>query len=89
MVTEDNSNSVAKRTLNFSVNDGTDAVSGATVNVDGSTGKTGSSGGCTVKNVTDGEHSVTVTKEGYEDYTGTIIVSEDNVSFTVSLQVSG
>ena len=60
-------------------------VSGAVVTVGESTGTTGPVGGCTVKNVTDGEHTVTVTADGYNDYTGTITVSEDNTSFTISL----
>ena len=74
-----------ERTINFSVNDGTDAIEGATVTVDESTETTDSAGGCSISDVTDGEHTVTVTADGYTDYTGTITVSEDNTSFTISL----
>lgn len=80
-----NTGSNTGRTLNFTVNDGTNPVSGATVTISETTGTTGSAGGCSLTNILDGEHTVTVTKEGYEEYTDTIIVSEDNTSFTITL----
>ena len=76
---------VTTRTLNFTVNDSNGSVEGAAVVIGDVTGTTGSAGGCSLQNISDGEHTVTVTKEGYEDYTGTITVSENNTSFTVTL----
>ena len=70
------------------MNDGTGSVEGATVAIGDVTGTTGSAGGCSLQNIPDGEQIVTVTKEGYTDYTGTITVSENNTSFTVSLTAS-
>ena len=67
------------------MNDGNNPVENATVAIGDVTGTTGSAGGCSLQNIPDGEQTVTVTKEGYEDYTGTITVSENNTSFTVSL----
>ncbi len=75
------------RSVSFTINDGTDAVSGATVVIDNDTDNsktTGGAGGCTA-NLTDGEHEVTVTKEGFTTKTETITVSADNTSFTISL----
>lgn len=70
------------------MNDGTGPVEGATVAIGDVTGTTGRAGGCSLQNIPDGEHTVTVTKDGYTDYTGTITVSEDNTSFTISLTAS-
>lgn len=67
------------------MNDGKSPVENATVAIGNVTGTTGSAGGCSLQNISDGEHTVTVTKEGYENYTNTITVSENNTSFTVSL----
>ena len=75
------------RTVSFTINDGTDAVSGATVVIDNDTDNsktTGGVGGCTAT-LTDGEHTVKVTKDGFTDKTETITVSESNTSFTISL----
>ena len=74
------------RNINFIVNDGTDAVQGATVSIDEITGTTGSQGGCTLQNVSDGEHSVTVSADGFTTKTETITVSESDTSFTISLE---
>ena len=67
------------------MNDGNSPVENATVAIGDVTGTTGSAGGCSLQNISDGEHTVTVTKEGYKDYTNTITVSEESTSFTVSL----
>lgn len=80
---------ITTKTISFSVNDGTDAIQGATVTVDGKTGTTGSAGGCSINEITNGEYTVTVTKEGYEDYTNTITVDDEHTSFTISLTESG
>lgn len=74
------------RNINFIINDGTDAIQGATVTIGQITGTTGSQGGCTLQNVADGENSVTVTAEGYTSKTETITVSENDTSFTISLE---
>ena len=70
------------------MNDGNNPVEKATVAIGDVTGTTGSAGGCSLQNIPDGEQTVTVTKEGYEDYTSTITVSEESTSFTVSLTAS-
>lgn len=88
--TEDNSvddNTVEEETtrnIRFTVNDGTDAISGATVTIDETIKNTGSAGGCTF-NLTDGEYTVVVSKDGYETVTDTITVNKDNTSFTITL----
>lgn len=74
-----------ERSVTFTINDGTDAIDGATVVIDSEVNKTtGSAGGCSAT-LTDGEHTVEVSKEGYVTKTETITVSEENTSFTVSL----
>ena len=73
--------------LSFTVNDGTDPIQGATVTIEGKTGTTGSAGGCTIEGILEGSHTVTVTKEGFTEYTDTITVSSESTSFTVSLVV--
>lgn len=73
------------RNLSFTVNDGTNPVEGATVTIGSVTGNTGSQGGCTLQGISDGSQTVTVTKEGFTEYTDTITVSEESTSFTVSL----
>lgn len=73
------------RNINISVNDGTDDVEGATVSIGNISGTTGSAGGCTLKNVPDGENTIEVIADGYGDYEDTITVSEDNTSFTITL----
>ena len=78
-----------QRTLSFTVTDDGDeptAISGAKVTVDNKkTGTTGAQGGCTVSSVGDGDHSVKVTAEGYEDYTGTKTSDSTHTSFTIQL----
>lgn len=76
------------RTINFTINDGTDPVSGATVSIGNKTGTTGTAGGCSLTEISDGEHTVTVIKEGYVEKVETIVVSENNTSFTISLTVN-
>ena len=70
------------------MNDGNSPVENATVAIGDVTGTTGRAGGCSLQIISDGEHTVTVTKDCYTDYTGTITVSEDNTSFTISLTAS-
>ncbi len=73
------------RNINFVINDGTDAIQGATVTIGEITSTTGSQGGCTLQGVSDGENSVTVEAEGYTTKTETITVSESDTTFTISL----
>ena len=85
---DNGSEEVTTRTLNFTVNNGTAPVENATVSIGDVTSTTGSAGGCSLQNIPDGEQTVNVTCEGYTDYTGTITVSEDNTTFTISLTAS-
>lgn len=73
------------RNISVNVTDGTNAVSDASVVIDDITRTTGSAGGCTFNDITDGEHTVTVTKTGYVTKTETITVSEDNTTFTITV----
>lgn len=73
------------RDISITVNDGSDPVEGVSVAIDEISGTTGAAGGCTLKNVADGEQTITATKEGYEEYSDTITVSENDTSFTISL----
>lgn len=75
----------SSRDISITVNDGTDPVEGVSVAIGQITGTTGAAGGCTLKSVEDGEQTITATKEGFEEYSDTITVSEDNTSFTISL----
>lgn len=74
-----------KRTLSITVDDGSDPVSGATVAIGDNSKSTGSAGGCTLQNISDGENVVNISKDGFETKTETIIVSADNTSFSFSL----
>lgn len=76
---------ITKYDLSFTINNGTTGISGATVTIGEVTGTTGSSGGCTLKDIEEGSQSVTVTKTGYVTKTETITVDEDHTSFTISL----
>lgn len=71
--------------ISFTINDGTDAISGATVTIGEDSKTTGSAGGCSFNEITEGEVSVTVSAEGYVTKTETITVDEDHTSFTISL----
>ena len=83
------------RTVNITVDDGdsTDpqGISGATVVIDGDTENartTGSSGG-TAPKLPDGEHTIAVSKSGYQDKSVTITVDSTHTSFTISLEAEG
>lgn len=62
--------------LTFNVTDADGAVNGATVSIDGKTGTTGAAGGCTVKNVSKGSKTLTVTATGHADYSANVTVSK-------------
>lgn len=75
----------SERSVHFTVSDGTGPVSGASVLIDGETSRTtGDAGGCNAT-LTDGEHTIAVTKEGYVDYEDTVTVSSDDTDFTITL----
>ena len=71
--------------LSFTVNDGTNAIEGATVAIGSKTGTTGGAGGCTIKDVAEGSVSVEVSATGYTTKTETITVDSEHTSFTISL----
>ena len=85
MILPDDEGNPETRNITFTVNDGTNPIQGASVSIGNITGTTGSQGGCTLQNVTDGENTVIVTADGYLTKTQTIIVSESDTSFTISL----
>lgn len=73
------------RNVNFTITDGTDGVANAMVVIDETIEKTtGVAGGCTAI-LTDGEHTVTVTADGYVTKTETINVSEEDTAFTITV----
>ena len=78
-----------QRTISFTVKDDAAepaAVSGAKVTVDyKKTGTTGNAGGCNITSVGDGEHTVTVTAEGFEDYSDEITTDSGHTSFNITL----
>ena len=75
----------AERSVHLTITDGTDPVSGASVLIDEDiTRTTGDAGGCNAT-LTDGEHTVEVTKDGFVDYTDTITVGSDATTFTITL----
>jgi len=79
-----------KRSISVTVTDGSDPVNTASVVLTKSSetiasSTTGSSGGCTLQNVEDGTYTLTVTKEGFTDYTASVTTSEDNTSLSVTL----
>ena len=78
------------RNISVSVTDGTDPVENVDVILEDAeehqyTGKTGSAGGCTISNVPEGTYSVVATATGYNEYTGTITVSEETTTLSITL----
>ena len=74
------------RTLNFTIVDSNgDAIKSANVVIDDVSKTTGSAGGCSFKDMLDGEYSVTVSADGFETLTETILVDADNTVFLLSL----
>lgn len=73
------------RTLSFTINDGTNAIDGASVKIGSTTKTTGSAGGCTFTDMADGTYSVEVSKEGYTTKTESITSDATHTSFTISL----
>lgn len=74
------------RNISFTINDGTNAIGGATVTIGETSKTTGSAGGCSFNSIPDGETTVEVEKYGYGTYNGKITVGADSTSFTISLE---
>lgn len=72
------------RTIKFTVNDGSNAIEAASVQIGTETKTTGSAGGCSFT-IPDGQYAVSVSKDGYTTKTENITVSETNTDFTISL----
>ena len=71
--------------MSFTISDDNDdPINRATVIIGGVTKTTGSAGGCTVS-LSDGEHSVQVSKDGYVTKTENITVDKDHTSFIIKL----
>ena len=84
----DDNTSVEEETtqdISFTIDDGTDAISGATVTIGETSKTTGSAGGCSFTGIAEGSVSVEVSAEGYVTKTETITVDKDHTSFTISL----
>lgn len=79
--------SIKKFDLSITVNDGENPLGNVNVSIGDITGKTGNQGGCTLNNVPIGEHIITANLTGYNEYSETITVNEDNVSFTITMTV--
>ena len=79
---------ITTRTINFVINDGTDPINQATVTIGETTKTTGSQGGCSFNDIEDGSVEVEVSADGYVTKTETIVVSEENTTFTISLTAS-
>ena len=82
-----------KRTINVSVTDGTDPVKGASVVLtkgatEVASSTTGDAGGCTLQNVEDDTYTITVTKEGFTEYSASVTTSESNTSLSIELTAS-
>lgn len=71
--------------VTITVDDGSDGISGASVVIGETTKTTGDTGECTFNDLTEGEKSVTITKEGFIEKTETIDVDSNHTSFTISL----
>lgn len=86
--TSDDNTSVEEETtqdISFTINDGTDAINGATVTIGETSKTTGSAGGCSFTGIAEGSVSVEVSATGYVTKTETITVDEEHTSFTISL----
>lgn len=80
----------ANYNISCSVTDGTDPLESVDVILEDNdenqyTGKTGSAGGCTISNVPEGTYTVIATKNGYNEYTGTITVNEETTTLNITL----
>ena len=74
--------------IHLTVTDGTDAVEGAKVKFGEINRTTGKQGGANIYNITAGSYTLEVTADGFEDYTSTVVVDNDeDVSVTLTASV--
>lgn len=76
-------------TITITVNDGTNAIEGASVVIGETTKTTNESGECTFPNMTYKDYSATVTATGYTSKTETLQFRSNHKSFTISLEAEG
>jgi uncharacterized repeat protein (TIGR02543 family) len=74
--------------LTFTVANGTSPVENATVLFNGSNYTTNANGVVTITNIPDGIYNYTVTATGYNDATGTITISNADISETVTMTIT-
>lgn len=77
-----------QRTITITVTDDGDepaAIKDATVKLSRKTATTDADGECEFTSVGDGNHTVKVTAEGYEDYSGTKTTDSTHTTFTIQL----
>ena len=77
-----------QRTVTITVTDDEDepsAIKDATVKLSRKTATTNASGVASFSSVGDGNHTVKVTAEGYEEYTGTKTTDSTHTTFTIQL----
>ena len=73
-------------TITITVDDGTDAIEGASVVIGETTKTTDSSGECTFTNMTYDDYSASISAEGYTTKTETLQFRSNHKSFTISLE---
>ena len=73
-------------TITITVDDGTDAIEGASVVIGETTKTTDASGECTFTNMTYDDYSASVSKTGYTTKTETLQFRSNHKSFTISLE---
>lgn len=76
-----------KRTLEITVTDGTDPISGATVTIN-STDKTTNASGKAEFELYEGDYTVTATKTNYTTASDTVDLNEHNTTLTLELEVT-
>lgn len=76
----------AARNLEITVNDGTDAISGATVTIGTDSETTGDDGKCTFE-LDDGTYDISVTKTGYADGSSSVTINGSDTTKTISLTI--
>lgn len=74
--------------ITITVDDGTNAISGASVVIGETTKTTDSNGECEFTGLEADTYSAEISKEGYTTKTESIVVDADHTSFTVSLTAS-
>ncbi len=71
-------------TLTFTVNDGTNPIEGAEIDINGETLTTNGSGTASI-DLENGDYDYIVTDSGYYDYTGTVTIDNANEDVTVTM----